>query len=221
MIENKPSIYNAQSVYNQGGKKNSVGWGSVSIGGEEYEYIQLLDKLITVRNLDYLPNGLTIGDGTTTDPKACYFNNNETQAKERQQGLMYNWGAVDYIISNNLLPNGWGVLSLDVCTLITHCFDESYNTGTGRETCREHTIWASNLWNNFGNNKSHLSIIPCGRRQNGNFEAYGQYFRMWTNQAYKTFSVGISPYSKWPGIDGVDDSCFAYIRLFKQMQEPE
>lgn len=220
MINNKPCIYNAQSVYNAGGKKNGVGWGSVSIGGEDYEYIQVVDKLITVRNLDYLPNGIKKGDGTTTEPRACYYDNLDTLAKLRQQGLMYNWGAVKYIIDNNLLPDGWGILSADVAVLISHCFNESYNTGTGKESCRQHTLWASTNWNNFGNNKSHLSIIPCGRRQNGNWEAYGEFCRMWINQPYKTFNIGIEPYSKWPGIDTVNDSGFAYIRLYKQMEEP-
>lgn len=213
-------IYTGDGIYNDV-KKNGVGWGSVSIGGEDYEYIQVLDKLITVRNLDYLPDGVTIGDGTTTAPKACYFNNNETQAKERQQGLMYNWSAAKYIIDNNLLPAGWSLFTIDIATLLSYCFNASYNTGEGKESCRQHTSWASYNWNHYGNNKSHLSIIPCGRRQNGNWEGYGDFCRIWTNQAYKTFNIAIEPYSKWPGIDTVDDSGYCYIRLFKEMQEPE
>lgn len=218
MIGNKPSIYNAQSVYNQGGKKNGVGWGSVSIGGDDYEYIQLLDKLITVRNLDYLPDGIIIGDGTTTEPKACYFNNNETQAKERGQGLMYNWAALQYLINNNLLPDGWSVLNEDVCNIISHSFNESYNNTSSKESCRKHVPWASNNWNNFGKNTSHLSFIPCGRRVNGVWDAYGSYLRLWTTRnTYNSYNIAIEPYSKWPGFNGEDNSSYCYIRLFKQM----
>ena len=221
MIGNKPSIYNAQSVYNQGAKKNGVGWGVVSIGGEDYEFVQLLDKLITVRNLDYLPDGITIGDGTTTEPKACYFNNNAAQAKEREQGLLYNWAAVKYLIDEpHLFPDGWKILDVGVCDLISHSFDVSQNTGEGKETCRKHVSWASNNWNNKGNNKSHLSFIPAGRRSYGNWEAYGDYCRLWTTYTKRTYSIAVSPYSEWPGYDNADDSWFAYIRLYKQMEEP-
>lgn len=214
----KPSIYNAQSVYNQGGKKNSIGWGTVKIGGEDYEFIQVGDKLITTRNLDYLPDGITIGDGTTTNPQACYFSNNETQAKEREQGLMYNWAALQYLINNNLLPDGWNVLNEDVCNIISFEFNGSFNTCSSKESCRKHVTWASNNWNNYGKNTSHLSFIPCGRRKDGSWSAYGSYLSLWTTfNTYRSYNIAIEPYSKWPGFNAEDNSSYCYIRLFKQM----
>lgn len=215
MIDNKPSIYNAQSVYNQGGGGGSV----VKIGGEDYEYVQVGDKFIIIRNLDYLPDGITIGDGTTTNPQACYFSNNQTQAKEREQGLLYNWAALQYLINNNLLPDGWNVLNEDVCNIISLTFKADYNTYSSQESCRKHVPWASNNWNNYGKNTSHLSFIPCGRREYGNFEAYGSYLSLWTTRSYISYGIAIEPYGKWPGFRGENDSSYCYIRLFKQMDD--
>ena len=115
MINNKPSIYNAQSVYNQGGSPvehsvelgeppNNVFYGTQKIGPLYW----------TTENLD-LDLGWASGCANTTNPVAGYYDNDiNYNYKHKRFGLLYNWyGAKavnDYLIS---IESKWRVPTTD------------------------------------------------------------------------------------------------------------
>lgn len=224
MIENGARVYNGNNVYNfgaGGGGGDGEYFGIVTIGGVDYPYIQLGDKFITTKNLDFKLDNFSFGTGSSSDPLICYYGLNETTAKEQDLGLLYNWAAAKYFRDNYDFGNGWKILTEDVVQQINILFNPSLNIYSSANTCRKHTAWATTNWNNEGNNKSHLSFIPSGRLLNGSFEAKGSYFRMWTSSNNISWSLAVSPYSKWPGFDNLSQDCFCSIRLFKQMDNLE
>lgn len=222
MIVETQSIYNVPYVYNQGGGggcgENEY-FGIVKINDIEYPYIQLGDKFITTKNLDLKLDNFSFGTGSSSDPLVSYYGQDEEMAKSQELGLLYNWAAAKYFIDNYDFGNGWKIIDNDLVEQINILFNPSQNIYSAKDTCRKHTAWASSNWNNAGNNKSHLSFIPSGRLVNGQFDAKGSYFRMWTSSNNISWSLAISPYSPWPGKDTLSQDCFCSIRLFKQMDD--
>ena len=115
MIENKPSIYNAPSVYNQGGDpvEHSVELGTTP--NNVFYGTQKLGPLYwTTENLD-LDLGWASGCTSTTYPNAGYYDNDTNyNYKNKRFGLLYNWyGAKavnDYLIS---IDSKWRVPTED------------------------------------------------------------------------------------------------------------
>lgn len=223
MLYNKPTIYNTSTIYNNGAGGGGGGsgeyFGVVKIGGIDYPYIQLGDKFITTKNLDFKLDNFSFGTGSSSNPLICYYGQDETTAKVQELGLMYNWAAVKYFIDNYDFGDGWKIIDIDLTEQINILFNPSMNIYSSKDTCRKHTTWATTNWNNEGNNKSHLSFIPSGRLVGGQFDAKGSYFRMWTSSNNVCWSLAVSPYSKWPGRDTLSQDCFCSIRLFKQMDD--
>lgn len=113
MINNKPSIYNAQSVYNQGGG-DVVG---PEIGGIKYPVTKIGNQIWITKNIVVSWPGLQNFDGTITDndttPRSVYYNNQPNFFGQYGCffGRLYNGFAVDYIANpnNGILPDGWRV----------------------------------------------------------------------------------------------------------------
>jgi uncharacterized protein (TIGR02145 family) len=80
-------------------------------------------KVWLAENLDWKFDGLVFRDGTegndmdsSLEPRAAYYNYDESTygAEGNKYGLLYNWGAADYINDHWLelgLPEGWHVAS--------------------------------------------------------------------------------------------------------------
>jgi uncharacterized protein (TIGR02145 family) len=96
----------------------------VTIGGRSYKTVKMPDgKVWLAENLDWKFDGLTFRDGTegnemdsSLEPRAAYYNYDESTygAEGNKYGLLYNWGAADYINDHWLelgLPEGWHVAS--------------------------------------------------------------------------------------------------------------
>lgn len=100
---------------------------TVTIGGREYPIVRIGNQLWLAENLDYAWEGLFVGaDYSSTEPRASYFNNNETTygAGGLKYGLLYNWSAEKNLTANQttLLPSGWHIPSYNECaTLISKC----------------------------------------------------------------------------------------------------
>ncbi len=112
----KPTIYNAPTIYNMGGNGGGGGVGNVvNIGGRNYPYIKLNDKLWITENLVYIWPGLenNYTDTNSEIPRYCYRSNDPDQAALYKIGPYYNWGAIKYLDanSNDLLPSGWHIPS--------------------------------------------------------------------------------------------------------------
>lgn len=103
-----PSLYKGAGIYKNGDAGNVV-----NIGGRDYPYIEIDGKKWISENLDFAPNGISVGISSyTTTPNAGYYDNNQTTYSEtgRKCGLLYNWYAVKYLNDNrnNFFP-GWRV----------------------------------------------------------------------------------------------------------------
>lgn len=105
MIDNKPSIYNAQSIYNQGAP---VLYSSVDINGVVYDAMTFKKLQITTENLNTLMGGIIdINDNMLASPAACYPNNDQANALAKKYNLLYNPKSLELIQSK--LSGGWRV----------------------------------------------------------------------------------------------------------------
>lgn len=137
-IQNKPTIYNAPSVY------KLVGGGGAEIGGTTYKTIIIDGVEWLAENLDFKWDGLSIGDASISQdvPQACYYNNNENLfgRLNKKYGLLYNFPAIQQIDS---LIDGWHVptqaellalynsLSPDYFKKIQSCYDYEISSTFG------------------------------------------------------------------------------------------
>jgi uncharacterized protein (TIGR02145 family) len=83
----------------------------VEIGGRRYPVVKIGNQLWMAENLDYAWSGLTIGGSIGSDPRANYYDNDETTYgwSGYKCGLLYNWAAVAELA--DLLPDGWHIPS--------------------------------------------------------------------------------------------------------------
>lgn len=162
MIDNKPSIYNAQSVYNQGGVSVEH---SVELGAPPNNVFYGTQKTgplyWTTENLD-LDLGWATGCATTTNPNAGYYNNDSTtyNYKGKRFGLLYNWYGARAI--NNYLQSigsKWRIPSTsDVQKLIDYI--------GGQNQCAK--LRTNYNWNDTtGNNESGFSAFGTGFFESG------------------------------------------------------
>lgn len=116
MIENVHSMYNAPSVYNQGGGQipEVPGIDFVKIAEKQYPFKTMPDgKKWTMYNLDFIWEGLIVGlSASSVEPRANYYNNDQTTYgwDGKRFGLLYNPQALVYLNNHraDLIP-GWRV----------------------------------------------------------------------------------------------------------------
>lgn len=150
MIENAPGIYNAPSVYNQGGGGLNIGnlpKDKLKFAGIEYDLIFFCGLIITKQNLKY-----PVDLGTH-----CFYPNGDS-SKLDDYGYLYDDTARNAINGNvNNLPHDWGTWSaLDYYFMI---FD-----------------MRNIFWNKYTNDELRylINFIPAGlRRSNGTFAGFG------------------------------------------------
>ena len=104
-IENKPTIYNAPSVYKLGGAGGAS--NVVKVDGIEYEFVRIGNRYYTTENLKNLFPGSLQLNGAFSGASCRWFNNNEAQATANKYNLAYTINSLDVI--DSLLSDGWRV----------------------------------------------------------------------------------------------------------------
>lgn len=191
MIENKPSIYNAQSVYNQGGG-DIVG---PEIGGIKYPVTRIGNQIWITKNIVASWPGLLDFSGTIydndTNPRSVYP---EDKPNFYGQfgcffGRLYNGFAVDYIAdpNNGILPDGWRVpTQSDLETLV------SYIGATHADKLNSVGYWDLGIYND----ELGFTLYPAGwyEKDNGGFRNRGSNARLWstTTDSFGKYYIGVS-----------------------------
>lgn len=157
MIDNKPAIYNAPSVYMLGGSGGGGGGETVEIAGKTYPVVTIGAQKWIGYNLDYVPDGVNVGgSGEISTPNAWYYSNNATRFgwNNKKYGLLYNFAAVNIV--NSSLSDGWRVPSKpDLESFISFLGGSSEG-----KKIRSPYDWSSDL----GEDLFNFSLLPCGLR---------------------------------------------------------
>lgn len=191
MIQNVTSIYNAESIYNQGG-------GDIDgpeIGGIKYPVTKIGNQIWITKNIVVSWPGLLDFSGSVNDndtnPRSVYP---EDKPNFYGQfgcffGRLYNGFAVDYIANpnNGILPDGWRVPSQsDLETLV------SYIGAANANKTKSVGYWDDGIFNDdFG-----FSLLPAGwyEKGNGNFKNRASQARMWsttTDSINNKYYIGV------------------------------
>lgn len=159
-------IYKGRGVYNDG-----AGGGDVifSIGGRDYTAVKIGNIYYTTENLDLKLRGIGIGGGTTTDPHAWYYNNDEAEFGYNgyRFGLLYNQSSISII--NGYLYNGLRVMTKDDAQNIL-------DNITDVKTIKTNEYWQAQ----DGTNETGLSIVPSGYFGTSSFN------NIWVSGIYRT-----------------------------------
>lgn len=191
MISKVHSVYNAQSVYNQG-SGDIVG---PEIGGIKYPVTRIGNQIWITKNIVVSWPGLLDFSGNVydndTNPRSVYP---EDKPNFYGQfgcffGRLYNGFAVDYIANpnNGILPDGWRVPSQsDLEALV------SYIGATSAGKINSVGYWSGGLYtDDFG-----FSLFPAGwyEKGNGNFKERGNGARLWstTTDGSGKYYIGVS-----------------------------
>lgn len=203
-------IFIGDSIYIDG-----VGGGgggdeqNISIDGQKYEFVKIGNLLWTVRNLDFLPNGITKDNNIsyTADPKAGYYNGDENL---KSDGLLYNFFAINYIEQNNLLPDGWRIPTISDLNNLSN-FLEGKSFGL-----KSYYGWENN---GNGDNSTGFNAFPCGfSSAPSQWMDKSKYFACGTSSLYGSynFSLMILSYnSNNINITSINQSSRVSLRLCK------
>jgi uncharacterized protein (TIGR02145 family) len=160
-------------------------------------------------NLDFLPDGialhnefdLTPAQSDFYEPVAWYYNFDETTAKERNYGLLYNSEAADYLEAHKstLFP-GWHVPTrAELATLAA--------TAT-RDSLRQSVSWAGGDWHNeYCTNTTGFSAIPNGNVERQWRSTLPYFYRNGTGMGFWTitdvmYSTGIDAQRYYGNLTG-------------------
>ena len=152
---------------------------TVTIGGRTYKTVKIGDQVWLAENLDFVFDGLVVGEDTSTEePRANYFNNDERTYgwNGAKYGLLYNWISVAYLESHKseLLPAGWRVPVDNDWKLLIYTLGYT-NVGTKLKST---TGWTSGN----GDGSTAFSAFPAGYfTAAGNFLNIGSFAYFWTN----------------------------------------
>lgn len=191
MIQNVHSVYNAQSVYNQGGGDIN----GLEIGGVKYPITRIGDQIWITKNLVVSWPGLLDFSGTIydsdTNPRSVYP---EDKPNFYGQfgcffGRLYNGFAVDYMANpnNGILPDGWRIPSKsDLEELV------SYIGATSAGKINSVGYWNYDLYSDYFG----FSLFPAGwyEKDAGNFRGRGSDARLWstTSDGSGKYYIGVS-----------------------------
>ena len=217
MIENKPSIYNAQSVYNQGG------------GGPVVEKIYttqvMPDGKTWMRDaLDFLPSEIKFnpdisqaaGSGNI-GPAAWYPELDDGSVwgwNGRKGGLLYNWYAMKFLNDNRaqLFP-GWHVPSKAewnaLATSLGATWNGNYYTGYTNKLKSLDEDWFSG-WNGT---QEYCNIKPVGRITpstggGGSYGGLGTISDCWSTKTYSTQYMWTTPFDQSNNESGTGRTSF-------------
>jgi uncharacterized protein (TIGR02145 family) len=192
--------------------------GSVKIGKQEWTTTNL--DVTTFRNGDPIPEIEADSSWKAAfkagKPAWCYYKNDPANGKV--YGKLYNWYAVND--PRGLAPKGWHIPTGD--EWITLVYDENSTIQQqDQNNFKSSTGWQKDPdnddGNSNGNNKSGLSLLPGGYRDDdGSFYRIGSYGFFWTasnyddyNAFYRSFANVGGPieYSGYPKGDGISVRC--------------
>lgn len=145
----------------------------VEIGGKKYKTQKIGNQLWMTENLDYIFEGLNVGDATLQDDVHAWYYNNDP---EQSEGLLYNGYAAKYLAEHpELLPEGWHVSTIsDFAKLQTAV--GGANTAGGKLK----TPGTMNGTNYYGFNGLATGMV----RSTGAFTDRNTYLRLWTPDLY-------------------------------------
>lgn len=192
MIGNKPSIYNAPSVYNQGGG-DIVG---PEIGGIKYPVTRIGNQIWITKNIVVSWPGLLDFSGdiydNDTNSRSVYPENKPNFYGQFGCffGRLYNGFAVDYIANpnNGILPDGWRIpTQSDLETFVS-------NIGVANaDKIKSVGYWDDGIFND----DLEFSLFPAGwfEKDNGNFKSRAAQARIWsstTDSSNSKYYIGVS-----------------------------
>ena len=182
MIGNKPSIYNAQSVYNQGGGGGGGGGGLpegyVLIGNKPYRTVQVGSQLWLGDDLELTWDGLVMNNATSSNDQMM-AHPPMNQQYMGGQGLHYNWRAAKYIDDHRseLCP-GWRVPSrTDMVNL------KNFISSDGKKLMYLPGNWQDGTTLTASSNETLMGIRASGYYDSIIQDMQQRYF-WWTREAY-------------------------------------
>ncbi len=197
MIGNKPSIYNAQSVYNQGGASGPV-------VEKIYTTQEMPDGKTWMRDaLDFLPPEIKFNPdispaaGTgNIGPAAWYPELDDGSVwgwKGRKGGLLYNWYAMKFLNDNRaIFFPGWHVPSKDewgsLASSLGGTWNGNYYTGYTNKLKSLDEDWFSG-WNGT---QQYCNIKPVGQifptvGGGGSYVGLGTLAECWTTKELSSY----------------------------------
>lgn len=185
MIYEKPTIYNAPTVYKLGGN----GGGGTYIGGKRYNTVVMPDgKEWMAENLDFKFCNIG-GGGEPLTPNAWYYNNDESTYgwNGYKCGLLYNWYAVKFLNDNksDLCPGWHAPTDSEWSILVTAC---GADAGTKLKAL-DNSV-APGFPSGFnGNDKYGFSMLPVGFRLGGEFQLFGTSSPSWTCSENSSYGI--------------------------------
>ena len=195
------SIYKTPGVYRSGVYASGL-YGhedTVTIGGRTYKTVKIGDQVWLAENLDFVFDGLVVGQGaSSSEPRANYYNNDESTYgwSGLKYGLLYNWIAVKYLEDHKseLMP-GWHVPASSEWGELATAVGGTAVAGTKLKST---TGWASGN----GDGSYGFEAFPAGYQDSGSFNGLGSNASFWTatessssNAYLRRFYMDASMYS--------------------------
>lgn len=176
------SIYKTPGVYNSG-VYSAGSEDTVTIGGKKYKTVQIGNQVWLAENLDFVFDGLVVGQGaSSSEPRANYYNNNEATYgwSGLKYGLLYNWNAVEYLEDHKseLMP-GWHVPTASEWDALATAVGGSSVAGTKLKST---TGWSSGN----GDGSYGFEAFPAGAQDSGSFVDLGSRAYFWTATEYSS-----------------------------------
>lgn len=176
-----------ESIYKTGagGGGGVAYFGYVEIAGYRYPITRVGNKLWMAQNLDYFDSDFVKNAASITDqqPQVNYYDNDEaTYGKNGLKlGALYNYPAVELLISKNIFPTGWRVPALsDVQDLTSKVLSVIYYDVAKQlfnNPQPSYSSWVPKA-NSFG-----FCAIPCGVFNNS-YLFKDSYLFLWTTTDY-------------------------------------
>lgn len=157
----KPSIYNAQSVYNQGGAVNS----SVEIDGIIYPTVNINGIEWITQNLLYVNRAWG-----NSDTDGSWFTSNQQRAPNKRRLIRFG-----YFYRKNQLNHIIGQVDLKGFRIPSK---EDFETLLG---LNGYSLKSSEFWQNAGINELGINLVASGHYTTNSFNGNNSYCQLWTS----------------------------------------